>query len=170
MSSYQYRDPNVKDKTVSRQSYLWHGNPHTWERRSLHLDGFWCLTWRCAKLERWVPQHILFSTPSMVTTRTGPTWSSGKPRVRTWEGSMELAAPLLLTHWGRVMHICVSKLTLIGSDNAWSVPTHYLNQWWNIANWTRRNKLQWNLNPNAYIFIHENAFENVVCKMAGIWS
>ena len=22
-----------------------------------------------------------------------------------------------LTHWGRVMHICVNKLTIIGSDN-----------------------------------------------------
>ena len=29
MSSYQYRDHHVKDKTVSRPSYLWHGNPHT---------------------------------------------------------------------------------------------------------------------------------------------
>ena len=27
--SYQYRDPHVKDKTVSRPSYLYHGNPHT---------------------------------------------------------------------------------------------------------------------------------------------
>ena len=24
---------------------------------------------------------------------------------------------MYLTHWGRVMHICVSKLTIIGSDN-----------------------------------------------------
>ena len=36
MSSYQYRDPHVKDKTVSLPSYLWHGNPHTWRRRSLY--------------------------------------------------------------------------------------------------------------------------------------
>ena len=27
---------------------------------------------------------------------------------------------LLLTHWGRVMHICVSKQTIIGSDNGLS--------------------------------------------------
>ena len=26
----------------------------------------------------------------------------------------------LLTHWGRVTHICVSKLTIIGSDNGLS--------------------------------------------------
>ena len=38
MSSYQYRYPHVKDKTASRPSYLKHGNPHTWERRSLYRD------------------------------------------------------------------------------------------------------------------------------------
>ena len=35
-----------------------------------------------------------------------------------------------LIHWGRVMHLCISKLTIIGSDNGCSVPSHYLNQWW----------------------------------------
>ena len=39
MPSYQYRDPHVEDKTVSRPSYLEHGNPHTWKRRSLYWDG-----------------------------------------------------------------------------------------------------------------------------------
>ena len=28
--------------------------------------------------------------------------------------------PTVLTHWGRVTHICVSKLTIIGSDNGLS--------------------------------------------------
>ena len=32
--------------------------------------------------------------------------------------------------------------------------------------WTLRNKFQWNLNRNQYIFIHENACKSVVCKMA----
>ena len=43
-----------------------------------------------------------------------------------------------LTHWGRVMHICIIKLNhhwfrywLI----AWPAPSHYLNQSWNIVNW-----------------------------------
>ena len=40
-----------------------------------------------------------------------------------------------LNHWGRVMHICVGNLTIIGS-----APSHYLNQCCNIV----RNKLQWN--------------------------
>ena len=69
----------------------------------------------------------------------------------------------LLPHWGRVTHICVSRLTTIGSDN-------YLNQCWNIVNWTLGNKLQWNLNRNSYIFIQENAFKNVVWEMAAILS
>ena len=74
-----------------------------------------------------------------------------------------------LTHWGRVIHICVGNLAIIGSDNGLS-PGHYLNQWWNIVNWTLKNKHQWDFNRNSYIFIQENAFENVVWKMAAILS
>ena len=40
-------DPHVKDWTVSRPSYLYHGNLHTRERRSLYWDGaleFSCYT------------------------------------------------------------------------------------------------------------------------------
>ena len=50
------------------------------------------------------------------------------------------------------------------------MPSHYLNQYWNIVNWTLSNKFQWNLNDNSYIFIQENASENVACKMASILS
>ena len=67
-------------------------------------------------------------------------------------------------------HICVSKFTIIGSDNGWLAPSHYLSQCWNIINWTLRNKRQWNPNQNLYIFIQENGFENVVWKMAAILS
>ena len=66
-----------------------------------------------------------------------------------------------LTHWGRVMHICFGKLIIIGSDNGLAP---------NIVNWTLGNKFQWNLNWNLYIFIQENAFDNVVWKMAAILS
>ena len=31
-----------------------------------------------------------------------------------------IAKNIDLTHWGRVTHICVSKLTIVGSDNALS--------------------------------------------------
>ena len=49
-------------------------------------------------------------------------------------------------------------------------PSHYLNQCWNIANWTIRNTLQWNFSRNSSIFIQENAFEIVVCEMVVILS
>ena len=35
---------------------------------------------------------------------------------------------------------------------------------------THGKEFQWNLNRNVYIFIQENAFENVVWKMAAILS
>ena len=50
---------------------------------------------------------------------------------------------------------------------AWPVPSHYLNRCWYVVNWNLMNKHQWNLNQNSYIFIQENAFENVVCKNGG---
>ena len=48
------------------------------------------------------------------------------------------------------------------------MPSHYLEQCWDIVNWTLRNKLQWNFNRNSDIFIEENALANVVCEMASI--
>ena len=53
---------------------------------------------------------------------------------------------------------------------AWTTPSHYVNQCWNIVNWTFRNKLQWNFHRNSYIFIQESALENVVCETAPILS
>ena len=53
---------------------------------------------------------------------------------------------------------------------AWLVPSHYLNQCWNIDNWTIGNKLQWNLNRNSYILIKQNAFKDVIRKMVTILS
>ena len=39
----------------------------------------------------------------------------------------------LLTHWGRVTHICVSKLTIIGSDNGLSPGRRQAITWTNIG-------------------------------------
>ena len=38
-----------------------------------------------------------------------------------------------LTHWGRVTHICVSKLTIIGSDNGLSPKRRQANIWTNAG-------------------------------------
>ena len=85
-----------------------------------------------------------------------------------WNGSQ-----IHLTHWGRVTHICVSKLIIIGSDNALSPGRRQAIIWTNnciLLIWTPRNKFQWNRNRNSYAFIQENALENVVRKMASILS
>ena len=89
----------------------------------------------------------------------------------TGQGHSKLKKTLyMLNHWGRETHICVDNLTVIGSDNDLSAPSHHLNQCWNIVNWTLRNKLQLNFKQNSYTFIRENAFESVVCEMAAILS
>ena len=60
-------------------------------------------------------------TTYMRNERTWGTWlimlgfmDLGWPRV------CRRSASVLLTHWGRVTHICVSKLTTVGSDNSLS--------------------------------------------------
>ena len=45
---------------------------------------------------------------------------------------------------------------------------NYFHQCWNVMNWTLGDKLKWNLNQNVYIFIQDNAIQNVVWKMAAI--
>ena len=76
-----------------------------------------------------------------------------------------------LTHWGWVMHICISKLTIIGSDNG-LLPGWCKAIIWTIARILLLGPLGTNIseifNQNSYIFIQENAFENVVWKMAAI--
>ena len=64
-------------------------------------------------------------------------------------------------------HICVSILTIIGSDNGLSPGRHQAIIWTNaeILLIHLRDEFQWNLKRNSYIFIQENAFENVVCGL-----
>ena len=78
-----------------------------------------------------------------------------------------------LTHWGWVMHICISKLTIIGSDNGLSPGRRQAIIWTNAgvmftgplgANFSEI------LIEIFYIFIQENAFGNVVWKMTAILS
>ena len=74
----------------------------------------------------------------------------------------------ILTHWGRVMHICVSKLTIIGSDNG------LLPGWRQAIIWTNAGilliePLGINFNEIA-IKIHAFSFKNIHLKMAsGKW-
>ena len=73
------------------------------------------------------------------------------------------------SHWGRVTHICVSKLTIISLDNGFSSGRRQPIIWTNDGILLIRN-LGTNLKRNWYIYIQENAFENVDCEMAAILS
>ena len=46
---------------------------------------------------------------------------------------MSAILPYVLTHWGRVTHICVSKLTIIASDNGLSPNRRQANIWTNAG-------------------------------------
>ena len=80
-------------------------------------------------------------------------------------------------HWSWVIHMCVSEFRITHHWFrwwlvAWLVSSHYQNQCWNIVTChsNLRNKLQWNFERSSYIFIQENAFENVIWKTAAILS
>ena len=71
------------------------------------------------------------------------------------------------------MHICVSELRQHWFRQylvAYLPPSYYLKQCWVIVNWTLINKHQWNCYRNTKLFIHKNASENIICKMAAILS
>ena len=66
------------------------------------------------------------------------------------------------------------KKGIIGSDNGLSPVRRQAIIWTNAEILSIRclgtNNLQWNSNQNTKVFIHENAFENVVYEMAAILS
>ena len=78
---------------------------------------------------------------------------------------------IVLTHWGRVTHIYVSNLTIIGSDNELA-PTWQQSIIWTNAGILFIGSLGTNFskifNRNYNISIQETTFESVVCEMAAI--
>ena len=77
--------------------------------------------------------------------------------------------------WECINPLWPSDAKVIGSGNGLlfvvaccSMPCHYLNQCWLVVNWIPRNTHCGYMNRNKTIFIHENAFQNVVCKMSAI--
>ena len=79
-----------------------------------------------------------------------------------WCGALKLS--LLLTHWGQVTHICISKSTIIGSDNG------LLPGWRRAIIWTTAGILF--IGPSAINFseiltkIHTFSFKKMHLKMS----
>ena len=80
--------------------------------------------------------------------------------------------PVALTHWGRVTHTCVSKLTIIGSDNGLSPGRRQaiilINAGILLNEPLGRNFNEILIEIHTF-YIHENAFEIVVWKIASIF-
>ena len=137
----RHGDSHVKDMMVTRPSYLYHGDPHAVKMTSLYWDGPlipW-VKWKsesCLKLCPYGYKHLChlagidlqhhfcdyrgknvdnraFLTWSL---NHGSSWSSlikAGPGSHCWDyypGTLSS----VLTHWGWVMHKCVSKVTIIG--------------------------------------------------------
>ena len=65
-----------------------------------------------------LPTHICIIQPQWIKIKA---WIINYIHSFVWDIYNSLAKlPLTLTHWGRVMHICVDKLTIIGSDSGLS--------------------------------------------------
>ena len=72
-----------------------------------------------------------------------------------------------LTHWGRVMHICVGILPVIGSDSGLSPGRHQAIIWTNakiLLIWPVETNFSEILFRNSNIFIQEIALERVAPK------
>ena len=152
-------------------------NVDSWSREIDISAMFWCLLWRHIEDAWGLPaNHMLrcMTTPQSV----GSKWfislfGNGSDATFRWSISSSQPSFLLkafvkslLTHWGRVTHICVSQLITIVSDNGWPAPSHYLKQWWNIVIWTREKKFQWKILIEIYTF----SFTKMHLKMSsGKW-
>ena len=77
-------------------------------------------------------------------------------------------APEILTHWGRVTHICVSKLTITGSDNGLSPGRRQASIWTNDEI-LLIGPLGTNFSE-IWIEIYTFSFRNMHLKMAAILS
>ena len=76
-----------------------------------------------------------------------------------------------MTHWGQVKHICVSKLTIIGSDNGSSPGRRQAIVWINdgiLLIRSLRTNFSKSLCEIRTFSFKKNPFENVVCEMAAI--
>ena len=95
-----------------RRKQTWHEN---WQCGTLYTYiSFWINS-------IWLDAYVEFTTNELWSN--GFIWASAHLKLISdvWVATLQWKPILcLLTHWGRVTHICVGKLTIIGSDNGLS--------------------------------------------------
>ena len=85
-----------------------------------------------------------------------------------------LTVVFILINWGRVMHISIGKLTIIGSDNGLALGRSqaiiWTSAWILLIGSLGTNFSEILIKIHAFSFIQENTLENVVWKMSAILS
>ena len=122
------------------KQYVWNRNAMPWYMPMVFITKGICKAWRSNRpsqkshdtsdkyptmhdfvTEMCTHVHICVTKWCIVGYGTGALWV-------LCERFIVHYVPLNFTHWGQVMHICISKLS---------------HQCWNTVNWILRNKLQW---------------------------
>ena len=81
-----------------------------------------------------------------------------------WNTVLTTKIYVFLTHWDRVMHICVSRLNIIGSDNGLSPDRHQVIIWTNA--WILLNGPLGTNFSEIVIEIDKFSFKNMYLKMS----
>ena len=133
----------VKKNILNELNYRWHDDVIKWK----HLPRYWPFVRRI----HWSPVN--------------------SPHKGQWSGALKFSLICVwIKSWVNSREAGDLRCYRAHYDVTVMVPSHYLNQHWNIVNWTPRKKIQWNYNRNSCIFIHKNPFEIVVWKMTAILS
>ena len=79
----------------------------------------------CVDIHDWNLTKLIYKASCLICFSESGSWLSSSPVLVSLAQNQSIAiSPAtsgpLLTHWGRVTYICVSKLTIIGSDNGLS--------------------------------------------------
>ena len=105
-------------------------NTNHWGLANNTLQQQWLV--QCAASSQWNQSFRMHKYSKSKTHKSMALWSSIITHNGVWlSGSSP--STIAITHWGRVTHICVSKLTIIGSDNGLSPERRQANFWTNAG-------------------------------------
>ena len=119
---------HYKDKTVVRPSYLSNGNPILVRRHLYIATAPWTLLFKS-----FISSIDILRFSSEIAHMCMPQdlwWPVNTIDPVLWQHTASLGH-IGPTHWGRVTHICVGKLTIIGSDNGLSPGRRQAKIWTN---------------------------------------
>ena len=127
-------------------------------------------TWRHIKLWHSMHNSLNLLWPHSIVSHD---WHILAPGTRWNKSAPKKYSNVILSHWGHLTRMCVIKLGHYWFSQwpiPYAMPSHFQNQCWLIFNWIHRYTFQWSLNQTTLVFIQENTFQNVLCKMADILS